>query len=106
MTAKSLAAGGYCFYRFHTRTRGITLGNSEQRVSSDLRDRIVPDKLGNLDPFGPIVLSVFDVGSKVLIDLTIHSFCLSVSLRVEHSGHLPFNTQQLIQLPQEVACKD
>ena len=73
--------------------RRITLGNSKWRVSSDLRDCIVPDKLGNFDPFGPIVLSVIDVGSKVLIDLVIKSFRLSVSLGVERSGHLLFNAQ-------------
>ena len=73
--------------------RGITPGNSEWGVSSDIRDCIVPDKLGYFDPFGPIVLSVIDIGSKVLIDLMIQSFCLSIGLRVECSGHLPFNAQ-------------
>ena len=73
--------------------RRITLGNSKWRVSSDLRDCIVPDKLGNFDPFGPIVLSVIDVGSKVLIDLAVQLFRLSIGLGVEHIGHLPFNAQ-------------
>ena len=46
--------------------RGITLGNSKQGISSDLRDCVVPDKLGNFDPFGPIILSIIDIGPKVL----------------------------------------
>ena len=73
--------------------RGITLGNSKQRIGSDLRDHIVPGKLGNFDPFGPIVLSIIDVSPKVLIDLAIQSLCLTISLWVEGSGHLPFNAQ-------------
>ena len=86
--------------------RGVTPGNSKRRISSDLRDRIVPDELGNFDPFSPIILSIIDVGPEVLVDFTIQSLRLSISLRVEHSGHLPFNAQQFIQLPQEVARKD
>ena len=86
--------------------RGITLGDSKQGISSDLRDRIVPDKLSNFDPFSPIVLLIIDISPKVLVDFMIQSLRLSVSLRVECSGHLPFNAQQLIQLPQEVARKD
>ena len=73
--------------------RGITLGNPEWRISSDLRDCIVPDKLGNLDPFSPFALSIIDIGPKVLIDFTIQSLHLSIGPRVECSEHLPFNAQ-------------
>ena len=73
--------------------RGITPGNSEWRVSGDLRDCVVPDKLGNFDPFSPIVLSIIDVGPKVLIDFAIQLLHLSISLGMECSGHLPFNAQ-------------
>ena len=73
--------------------RGITLGNSKQGIGSDLRDRIVPDELGNFDPFSPIVLSIIDIGPKVLVDFTIQSLRLSISLGMKHSGHLSFNAQ-------------
>ena len=86
--------------------RGITPGNSKQGISSDLRDHVVPDELGNFDPFSPVVLLVTDISPKVLVDFTIQSLHLSVGLRMECSGHLSFNAQQLIQLPQEVAHKD
>ena len=73
--------------------RGITLGNSKQGIGSNLRDCIVPDKLGNFDPFGPIVLSIIDISPKVLVDFTIQSLCLSVSLGMECSGHFSFDAQ-------------
>ena len=65
--------------------RGIALGDLKQGISSDLRDHIVPDELGNFDPFTPIVLSIIDVSPEVLVDFTIQSLCLSISLRVECS---------------------
>ena len=73
--------------------RGVTPGNSKQRIGSDLRDRIVPDELGNFDPFSPIILSIIDISPEVLVDFTIQSLRLSISLRGERSGHLPFNAQ-------------
>ena len=79
--------------------RGITPGDSKWGISGYLRDRVVPDKLGDFDPFSPFILSIIDVGPEVLIDFAIQSLCLSIGLRVERSGHLPFNAQQFIQLP-------
>ena len=73
--------------------RGITPGNSKRGISSDLQDCIVPDKLGNFDPFSPFVLSIIDIGPEVLIDLAIQSLRLSVGLRVERRGHFSFNAQ-------------
>ena len=73
--------------------RGIAPSDPKWRIGSDLRDCVVPDKLGNFDPFSPFVLSIIDIGPKILIDLAIQPLCLSVSLGVEHSGHLPFNAQ-------------
>ena len=73
--------------------RGITPGNSKWGISRDLRDHIVPDKLGNFDPFSPIFLLIIDVSPKVLIDFAIQSLHLSISLGMECSGHLPFNAQ-------------
>ena len=73
--------------------RGITPGNSKWGIGSDLRDCIVPDKLGNFDPFGPIILSIIDLSPKVLVDFTIQSLRLSVSLGMECSGHFPFDAQ-------------
>ena len=73
--------------------RGITPCNSKWGIGSDLRDHIVPDELGNFDPVGPIVLSITDVSSEVLVDFAIQSLCLSVSLGMECSGHLSFNAQ-------------
>ena len=73
--------------------RGITLGNSKLGISSDLGDHIVPDELGDLDPFSPIILSIIDVSPKVLVDFVIQSLCLSIGLGVECSGHLSFNAQ-------------
>ena len=86
--------------------RGVTPGDSKWRIGSDLGDDIVPDKLGNFDPFSPLILSIIDISPEVLVDFAIQSLCLSISLGVEHSRHLSFNAQQLIQLPQEVAHKD
>ena len=73
--------------------RGITPGDSKWGISGYLRDRVVPDKLGNFDPFSPFTLSIIDVGPEVLIDLMIQSLRLAISLRMECSGHLPFNAQ-------------
>ena len=73
--------------------RGITPGNSKWGISSDLRDCIVPDELGDFDPFSPIVLSIIDISPKVLVDFMIQLLCLSISLGMEHSGHLSFNAQ-------------
>ena len=73
--------------------RGITLGDSKRGISGYLRDRVVPDKLGNFDPFSPFILSIVDIGPEVLIDLAIQSLRLSIGLRVECSGHLPLNAQ-------------
>ena len=86
--------------------RGITPGNSKWGISGHLRDCVVPDKLGNFDPFSPFILSITDVGPEVLIDFAIQSLHLTIGLRMECSGHLPFDAQQFIQLPLEVACKD
>ena len=92
MTAKSLAAGG-CFCGFHPHSGRITPGDSKRGISGYLRDHVVSDKLGNFDPFSPFILLITDVGPKVLIDFAIQSLHLSIGLRVEHSGHLPFNAQ-------------
>ena len=73
--------------------RGVTLGNSKQGISGYLGDHIVPDKLGNFDPFSPFVLSITDVGPKVLINLAIQSLRLTIGLRMECSGHLPLDAQ-------------
>ena len=73
--------------------RGITPGDSKWGIGSDLRDCIVPDKLGNCDPFGPIVLSIIDISPKVLVDFAIQLLHLSVSLGMEHSGHSSFDAQ-------------
>ena len=73
--------------------KGVTPGNSKWRIGSDLGDRIVPDKLGNFDPFSPLILLIIDISPEVLVDFTIQSLCLSISLGVERSRHLSFNTQ-------------
>ena len=73
--------------------RGITPGNSKWGIGSDLRDCIVPDELGNFDPFGPIILSIIDISPKVLVDFAIQSLHLSVGLGMECSGHFPFDAQ-------------
>ena len=73
--------------------RGITPGDSKQGISGYLRDRVVPDKLGNFDPSSPFVLSITDIGPEVLIDFAIQSLRLTISLRMECSGHLPFDAQ-------------
>ena len=73
--------------------RGVTPGNSKRGISSYLRDCVVPYKLGNFDPFSPFVLSITEVGPEVLIDFAIQLLRLTISLRMECSGHLPFNAQ-------------
>ena len=73
--------------------RGITPCNSKWGIGSDLRDHIVPDELGDFDPFSPVILLIIDIGPKVLVDFTIQSLCLSIGLGVEYSGHLSFNAQ-------------
>ena len=60
--------------------RGITPCNSKWGISSDLRDHIVPDELGDFDPFSPVILLIIDIGPKVLVDFAIQSLCLSIGL--------------------------
>ena len=90
---KVLCHWGYCFCRLYTHTRGITLGDSKWGIGSDLRDHIVPDELGDFDPFSPVVLSIIDISPKVLVDFAIQLLCLPVSLGMKCSGHLSFNAQ-------------
>ena len=55
--------------------RGITLGNSKWGIGSDLRDCVIPDKLGNFDPFSPVGLTIIDVGKgRLLFSVNVDFF--------------------------------
>ena len=84
-----LAISGVVAY---THTRGITLGNSKQGISGYFRNSVVPNELGNLDPFSPFVLSIVYVSLEILINFTIQSLCLTISLQVKRSGHFALYT--------------
>ena len=44
---------------------------------------VIVTELGYRQPFGPIILSLIDEDAKVLLDILVHSLCLSISSRMK-----------------------
>jgi len=86
-SGEGLRRWGYSLDWFYTHTRGITPGNSKQRISSYFRNSVVPNELGDLDPLSPFVLPIVYISSEVLINFAIQSLRLTIGLWVKHSGH-------------------
>jgi len=62
-----------------------------------LRRRMLPvivTELGYRQPFGPIILSLIDEDAKVLLDILIHSLCLSVSGRMKGGRSILFDAEE------------
>jgi len=85
--SKVFSRWGYSLDWFHTHMRGITPGNSKQGISGYFQNGVVPNELGNLDPFSPFILTIIYVSSEVLINFTVQPLHLTISLWVKCSGH-------------------
>src|SRR3984957_13675083 len=57
-------------------------------VASSRVDTIVVTELGQWKPFGPIVLFVIDIKTKVLFQFLIGTLGLTIGLRMEGSGQI------------------
>jgi len=68
------------------------MSNSKWGISGYFQNGVVPNELGNLDPFSLIILSIIYVSSKILINFVIQLLHLTISLWVKRSGHFALYT--------------
>jgi hypothetical protein len=56
---------------------------------------IIVAELCDRKPFIPIVLMLIDKDLKILFNVLVHPFCLSISGQMESSGSILFNTKKI-----------
>jgi len=70
--------------------RRVTPGNSKWGISGHLRNGVVPNELGDLDPFSPFILTIVYVSSEILINFAVQLLHLTIGLWVKCGGHFAF----------------
>ena len=83
----------------------LSVIQKEGGISSRGVNFVVVGKLGHGEPVCPVVLSLIDEYSEILLYLLIHPFCLTVRDGVISRGRVSFDSQQCTEIFHESRYK-